>query len=159
MTNLEPLKCEKLLMDNYVGRLAYIADNEPHVVPSTYFFDKDEKSILCFASNGHRINALRQYNKVSFQVDHIESFRHWESVQAHGNFQELTGESAKQYLKHFAEGVQRTIDHKNADRPHFLSHFSGRLQETEMPVVYRIAVTQITGKSVNDFIQNRSNTN
>ena len=151
MIDLEPLQCEHLLNDNYVGRLAYIADNEPYVVPSTYYFLKEEKSILCFASNGHRINALRKHDKVSFQVDRIESFRHWESIQVHGRFEELAGNAAKQYLKHFAEGVQRTIDRKNAERPHFLSHFSGRLQEAEMPVVYRIAVTDITGKLVKEL--------
>lgn len=151
MTDLEPIKCEQLLADNYVGHLAYIADNQPYVIPSTYYFLKDEKSILCFASNGHRINALRKCNKVSFQVDRIKSFRDWESVQVHGCFHELKGNRAKQYLKHFAEGVQETIDLKNAQRPHFLSHFSGRLQEEEMPVVYCIVINQMTGKSVTDF--------
>ncbi|MBO0323759.1 pyridoxamine 5'-phosphate oxidase family protein [Muricauda sp. CAU 1633] len=151
ISDLEPIKCTGLLADNYVGHLAYIANNEPHVVPSTYFFDEEHKCILCFASNGHRINALRKYNKVSFQVDSVESFRYWQSVQVHGTFEELTGDYAKLCLKRFADGVQRTIDHKNAERPHFLSHFSGKLQETEMPVVYRIAVTKITGKSVEDF--------
>lgn len=151
MTDLEPIKCEQLLADNYVGHLAYIADNQPYVIPSTYYFLKNEKSILCFASNGHRINALRKCNKVSFQVDRIKSFRDWESVQVHGCFHELTGNRAKQYLKHFAEGVQETIDLKNAQRPHFLSHFSGRLQEEEMPVVYFIVINQMTGKSVKDF--------
>jgi len=150
---MEPVQCEQLLEDNYVGHLAYISDNEPHVVPSTYFFDKGKKCILCFASNGHRVNALREYNKVSFQVDSIVSFRHWESVQVHGSFQELTGDYAKQCLKQFAEGVARTIDQKKAERPHFLSHFSRRLQASEMPVVYRIAVTQITGKAVEDLPQ------
>ncbi|AEM71842.1 hypothetical protein Murru_2818 [Allomuricauda ruestringensis DSM 13258] len=151
IADLELVKCTGLLTDNYVGHLAYIANNEPHVVPSTYFFDQDEKSILCFASNGHRINALRKCNTVSFQVDSIKSFRNWQSVQVHGTFQELTGDCAKLCLKRFAEGVQRTIDHENAERPHFLSHFSGKLQEAEMPVVYRIAVSKITGKSVRDF--------
>ena len=69
MKDMEPVQCEQLLEDNYVGHLAYIADNEPHVVPSTYFFDKGAKCILCFASNGHRIAALREHNKVSFQVE------------------------------------------------------------------------------------------
>ena len=157
MIDLEPTACEKVLADNYVGRLAYIADNEPHVVPSTYFYDMDERCILCFATNGHRINALRKNNKVSLQVDTFISFRHWESVQAHGSFQELLGDTAKQALKHFAEGVQQTIDNKKAERPHFLSHFSGRLQEVEMPVVYRIAVTKITGKSVEDLPKSKPN--
>ena len=151
MKDMEPVQCEQLLENNYVGRLAYIWENEPHVVPSTYFFDKDEKCIICFASNGHRVNALREYNKVSFQVDRILSFRHWESVQAYGIFQELTGDRAKYCLKQFAEGVERTIDQKKAERPHFLSHFSGRLQASEMPVVYRIAVTRIIGKAVEDL--------
>ncbi len=151
IADLEPVKCNGLLADNYVGHLAYIANNEPHVIPSTYFFDEEQKCILCFASDGHRINALRKCNKISLQVDSIQSFRHWQSVQVHGTFQELTGDCAKQGLKRFADGVQQTIDNKNAERPHFLSHFSGRLQETEMPVVYRIAVTKITGKSVEDF--------
>ena len=123
MKDMEPVQCEQLLEDNYVGHLAYIADNEPHVVPSTYFFDKGAKCILCFASNGHRIAALREHNKVSFQVDCIVSFRHWESVQVHGVFQELTGDNAKYCLKQFAEGVERTIDQKKSGAPPFFKSF------------------------------------
>ncbi|WP_149273044.1 pyridoxamine 5'-phosphate oxidase family protein [Pareuzebyella sediminis] len=150
ISDLEHIKCTGLLEENYVGRLAYIYENEPHVVPSTYFFDKNNKRLLCFASNGHRIHALRQYNRVSFQVDQVESFRSWKSVQVHGIFEELAGERAKNGLKLFVDGVQNTIEHKNVERPNFLSLFSSKLQETDMPVVYSITLTKITGKAVTE---------
>lgn len=150
LVNLKVIDCKGVLEDNYIGRIAYIADNVPHVVPSTYFFDRYKERILCFATNGHRINALRMYNKVSFQVDHIESFKNWKSVQVHGIFEELTGNEAKDSLKRFVDGVQGTIEKKNAERPSFLSHFSTKLQEAEMPVVYSIVLNEITGKSITD---------
>jgi hypothetical protein len=36
------------------------------------------------------------------------------------------------------------------ERPNFLSLFSSKLQETDMPVVYSITLTKITGKAVTE---------
>lgn len=46
IADLELVKCTGLLTDNYVGHLAYIANNEPHVVPSTYFLTR-MKRVFC----------------------------------------------------------------------------------------------------------------
>lgn len=144
--NLETAKCKEALGANYIGRLAYVFDNKPHIVPTTYYYDDKEKAILCFAANGHRLQAMRKEEQVSFQVDEIESMEDWRSIQVHGTFQELHGLEAGKYLKRFAEGVQDTIDLKREERPKFIQHFSTTLQQSEMPVVYRILVTDIIGK-------------
>lgn len=140
-------ECLALLGRNYLGHLGYIAGKDPFVIPITYFHDAEEKSILSYSSNGHKIDSMRRYGRVSFQVEDISSIQDWESVLIHGTFEELTGSTAKKYLHKFAEGVQDTIELSNSEKPKFIGDFSSRLQEREMPIVFRINIKDITGKS------------
>ena len=144
--DLELEECLEILGSNYLGHLGYISGKSPFVIPITYFHDAEEKSILSYSANGHKIDAMRQYQHVSFQVENIQSIQDWSSVQVHGTFEELKGSTAKKYLHKFAEGVQDTIEKRQGEKPKFISDFSSRLQEREMPIVYRIHVKSITGK-------------
>lgn len=139
-------ECMEILGSNYIGHLGYISGKTPFVVPITYFHDAEDKSILSYSSKGHKIEAMRRYRHVSFQVENIRSIQDWSSVQIHGTYEELHGSTAKKYLHKFAEGVQETIDGLKGEKPKFISDFSSRLQEREMPIVYRIRVKDISGK-------------
>lgn len=57
-----------ILNTNYIGNLGYIHNNEPFVVPITYFYNEEQNNIICYSSNGHKINALRKKNAVSLCV-------------------------------------------------------------------------------------------
>lgn len=144
--DLELDECLKILGHNYLGHLGYISGKSPFVTPITYFHDDEEKSILSYSTNGHKIDAMRKYGHVSLQVENVQSIQDWSSVLVHGTFEELLGSAAKKYLHKFVQGVQDTIERTKGEKPKFIGDFSSRLQEREMPIVYRININDITGK-------------
>ena len=144
---LEISECLEVLGNHYIGRLAFLYGKSPYIVPITYFHDAEEKSILSYSNEGHKLEALRQYGKVAFQVDDIESVQNWRSVQVHGRFEELTGSTAKKYLHRFAEGVQATIERTEGEHPKFVHDFSVKLLDGKPPIAYRIRITDIIGKT------------
>lgn len=145
--DLNQSDCLKLLDNNYIGRLAFIYGSSPYIVPITYFHDAEEKCILSYSAEGHKISSMRKYTSVVLQVDAIKSIQNWKSVQIHGNFEELHGSTAKKYLHKFAEGVQETIHRVQGSSPKFIQDFSIRLQQKKIPIVYRLSIVDITGKS------------
>lgn len=147
---LDKSECLEVLTTNYLGRLAYISGKSPFVVPITYFHDVEDDCILSYSSEGFKLNAMREQNNVSLQVDDIQSIQKWRSVLVHGRFEELKGSTAKQYLRKFAEGVQDTIVNGTGARPRFIQDFSSRLQKDTIPVVYRIHIAEMTGRQRND---------
>lgn len=148
--NLELTECLDLLGNNYIGRLAFVSHGDPYTVPITYFHDPEEKCILSYASEGHKIEAMRNHDSVALQVDEIKSIQEWKSVLVHGEFEELQGSTAKKYLHRFAEGVQNAITSKKGMVPKFIQDFSSRLQRGGIPIVYRISIYDITGKFRHD---------
>ncbi len=143
---MEMSECLELLGENYIGRLAYIAGNTPHINPITYFHDAEEKCILSYSAPGYKIEAMERHGAVAFQVDDIRSIQNWRSVLVQGNYEELEGSTAKKYLHRFAQGVQSAIAQKEGETPKFIRDFSSRLQERKIPIVYRIHITDIVGK-------------
>ncbi len=144
--NMETSDCLSLLGSNYIGRLAYISGQTPHINPITYFHDAEEKCIVSYSAPGFKIEAMEKHGLVAFQVDEIESIQKWRSVLIQGKFEELEGSTAKKYLHRFAEGVQNTISKKGGKTPKFISDFSIRLQQRGLPIVYRIHIIDIQGK-------------
>lgn len=127
LKDLGQQECLELLGKNYIGHLAYISGKDPCTVPITYFHDAEEKCIISYSADGHKIDAMRTYDRVAFQVENITSIQDWESVQIHGTFEELEGAAAKRYLHRFAQGVQETIKRMENEKPKFIKDFSSRL--------------------------------
>lgn len=146
LKNLEIDECLKVLGNNYIGRLGYIFGQIPYIIPITFFHDADAKCIISYSANGHKLNAMRLYNKVTLQVDEIESLQHWKSLLVQGQFEELKGSSAKLYLQRFAEGIRRIMKGKNQGIPKSIKEFSSKLDTRGIPTVYRIIVNDIAGK-------------
>ncbi len=144
--DLEHEKRLEILGNNYLGHLGFISEKKPFVTTITYFYDAVEKCLLSYSDNGHKIDAMRKYEDVSLQIENIQSIQDWSSVLVHGKFEELLGSAAKKYLHKFAQGVQDTIERSKGEKPNFIGDFSSRLQEREMPIVYRININDITGK-------------
>jgi nitroimidazol reductase NimA-like FMN-containing flavoprotein (pyridoxamine 5'-phosphate oxidase superfamily) len=144
--DLERYDCLEILKTNYLGRLCYTEGMNSYVVPITYFFDANDNSILSYASEGHKIVAMRNSITVSLLVDSIKTIKEWESVLVHGTFEELNGSSAKKSLHNFAEGVQNTIADCGGEHPRFIADFSARMSQGKMPIVYKIKISDVTGK-------------
>jgi len=143
---LENKECLLLLQNNYLGYLAYIYQKQPFMVPMTYFFDKKTNTILCYSAEGHKINAMRKNNDVSFEVTDIESVHKWKSVLAHGTYEEITGSDAKLKLHKFSIGVRKIIKFKEHRELNFISEFSSKIYKNDLPIAFMIKITDVTGK-------------
>ncbi|MEA1785679.1 pyridoxamine 5'-phosphate oxidase family protein [Arenibacter sp. GZD96] len=143
---LEPKEALQLLADNYIGHVSFIANGSPFCLPITYFYDADSKSIISYASDGHKLRSMRKNNNVSLAVDEITSGNQWRSVLAHGVFEELHGSDAKYYLHKFSEGVKSVIAQKDNTHPKFIRDFSISTDLEHIPTVYHIKIEEITGK-------------
>lgn len=144
--NLDDQEIKFILENNYIGHLGYIYLNKPYVVPITYYFDKEENSIICYSGEGHKINAMRKHNAVSLLVEEIESIGNWESVLVHGVFEQHFGSDAKAYLHKFSLGVKQVVLEKEHKKLDFISEFSSKIFNENVPAVFIIKIEGITGK-------------
>ena len=119
---------------------------QPYCIPITYYYSKEHNAILSYAAEGHKIKAMRRHPYVTLLVSQIDSVNAWSSVQVHGTFEELKAIDAKYYLHRFAEGVKEVISRTEKDHLKFISEFSSKLDSAGKPIVYRIAVADITAK-------------
>jgi hypothetical protein len=148
MEDLRPKECIDLLNNNYIGHLAYIFEGKPFTVPITYYYDQKD-SILAYASEGHKIEAMRKNTAVSLQVEEISGVKDWISILVHGEFKEITGANAKFLLHEFADGVKAIIHKKENLMPQYISEFTSDVYSTGITIVYRIKITKMTGKKMN----------
>ena len=145
-TNLDDKKIKLILENNYVGQLGYIYQNRPYVVPITYYFDKESNHIICYSGDGHKMSAMRKNNVVSLQVAEIESVTNWKSVLIHGTFEQHFGSDAKAYLHKFSLGVKDVIMEQEHEKVDFISEFSSKIYNDDIPSVFIIKIEEITGK-------------
>lgn len=144
--NLDKDERDFILQNNYIGHLAYIHQNRPFVVPITYFYDQEKQHIICYSGEGHKMSAMRKNNMVSLQVADIDTVNHWKSVLVHGVFELHFGSDAKAYLHQFSLGVKDVITEKEHKRPDFISEFSSKIYNEEVPMVFVIKIEEVTGK-------------
>jgi len=143
--SLNQKECSNFLANNYIGHLAYIYKGNPYVVPSTYFFD-GKNTIIGYSTEGHKTMAMRKNNKVSLEVSEITNVNNWISVLVHGIFEELSGSDAKGSLHEFSAGIKDLILRKEERNLHFISEFSSKIYDENMPVVFKITVNEMTGR-------------
>lgn len=144
--SLEIDDCLRVLSTNYIGRLGYIFGQLPYIIPITFFHDADAKCIISYTADGHKLHAMKQYNKVTLQVDEITSLQAWRSVLVQGQFEELTGSDAKLYLRRFANGVRAILNDKGQRVPKYIKDFSNKMDTRGVPIVFKIIINDIIGK-------------
>ncbi|WP_419211989.1 pyridoxamine 5'-phosphate oxidase family protein [Maribacter sp. X9] len=144
--NLEKMECIALLERNYIGYLGYVSGSYPHVVPITYYYDKESESLISYSSVGHKLSSMRQQTAVSLAVTEIQSVGNWKSILVLGTYEEMTGIDAKHMLHEFSNGVKKVIGSSTEIKHDFISDFSAKLETDEATVVFRIAIQEITGK-------------
>lgn len=138
---------KEILKQNFVGHLAFIDGAHPYVLPITYWYDPTAEQIISYASDGHKTRSMRLNPSVCLCVDEILSVSEWRSVLVHGEYQEIKGSDAKFLLHRFAEGVKEVISQKEHKNPQFIHEFSSKMQSEKTPIVYRLKITEMTGRS------------
>lgn len=149
--NLEDQEIRYILENNYVGQLGYIYLNKPYVVPITYYFDKEINAIICYSGDGHKMNAMRKNSSVSLHVAEIETVTDWKSILVHGTFEQRFGSDAKSYLHKFSLGVKDIILEKAHKQVNFISEFSSKIYNDDIPAVFLIKIEGMTGKKRSVF--------
>lgn len=143
---LDNKSCNQLLKNNYIGYLSYISNKRPYTIPITYFFNKDEKYIICYSANGHKIDAMRKNPSISLSVSEVYNNNHWRSVLAQGYYEEAIGGSAKFYLHEFSLGIKSIVLKKEYKDLDYISEFSSKIYNMEIPIVFLIKLEDIIGK-------------
>ena len=86
---LDRFECSKLLRANHVGRVGFVADGWPVVLPVNYAMDGDDVVIRTDA--GTKLAVLRRGAKVSFEVDALDPlYRSGWSVLVCGTSEEVS---------------------------------------------------------------------
>ena len=146
MKDLNKYENLHILETNYIGYLSFLWKNKPYVIPITYYYNEADNCIISYSAEGHKIDAMRINSSVSLGVTEIGATNSWKSVLVHGKFEELVGTHAKQQLHKFVVGLKKILITKENKNLHLISDFSSRITSKSMPIVYRIKVSDMTGK-------------
>ncbi|WP_276168142.1 pyridoxamine 5'-phosphate oxidase family protein [Zobellia alginiliquefaciens] len=138
--------CIKFLSNHCIGHLAYIAGKSPFIVPVTYYYDKENKCLISYSGEGHKVESMRRYSEVALQVEEVTAIHNWRSVMVNGTFEELKGATAKKYLHTFANGVQDFLKRVEGAKVDYIKDFSSKMESETAPVVYCIHISDIIGK-------------
>ena len=133
-----------ILKQNYLGKLGYIAEDCPFIVPITYFYD--ENHIMAFSKEGHKINGMRLNNKVCLYVDEIVAVKKWKSILIHGIYEEVDKFDQQFYLNKLGQELNLLLGSNTPKPVKSMDAFSNMKQSKNEPVVYRIAIWDITGR-------------
>ncbi len=142
----------QILNNNYIGDLAYVYNNRPYIVPTTYFYDSKQHTIICYSGKGHKINALQKNNAIALCISNIENVNHWESILIHGTYTERTGSDAKALLHRFSLGVKELIKKKENRSVDFITQFCSKIYTKYLPVIFTIKIEGITGKKRESYM-------
>jgi uncharacterized protein len=134
---------ESFLSNSYIGRIGFSHEEEMHIIPMTYFYDKNNSTIIGYSNVGLKILAMRENPSVCFQLDEIKDLRNWKSVSAKATYNELTGADAKFALHTFTEGLNSIFAEKG-NKP--VSDFSSAFSEKNNFVIFQLKLRDKTGR-------------
>ncbi|GAB3978733.1 pyridoxamine 5'-phosphate oxidase family protein [Spirosoma terrae] len=132
---------DHMLTNQWFGRLGCAAGHEVLVVPVTYFYDG--QNIYGHTREGSKTRLMRQNPNVCLEIDEIVSPTFWRSVVVLGTFEELAGDERSGVLQRLGQRLP----------PLFVDEIaaiqSDQADNVATPtVVYRIRITQKTGRSL-----------
>jgi len=135
---------ERLLSKEVVGRIGCTDGEKVYVVPISYAYDGEY--IYCHTHEGLKVDLMRKHPIVCFEVDHLQNMANWQSVIAHGRFEELRDPSLKKEALERLHGrilplVSSETTHLSRDWP-----FAPADANTIDGVTFRIRLEEKTGR-------------
>ena len=87
-------RCDQLLAENTLGRLAVIVDGRPEIFPVTYVYDELIGSVIFPSNAGTKLTGALEWPSVAFEIDGLDADEGggW-SVVVTGHARELTDRS------------------------------------------------------------------
>ena len=135
---------EKLLGKEVVGRIGCSDGRKVYVIPISYAYDG--QYVYCHTYEGLKVEIMRKHPVVCFEVDHLQDMANWQSVIAHGLFEELADPALRsQALQKLHERIlpmpSSETTHLSADWPFPPEEFN-----KIKGVTFRIRLEEKTGR-------------
>lgn len=144
--NLSKTEIEDVLSNHYIGRVGCCANNVPHVIPITYFYDKESGDIISHTREGMKTKIFRNNPRICLEVEEVEDLSNWKSVVVYGKFEELKGVTARKALHSFVENMRERINSTQEVKVSHIGDISHSTHPENEGVIYRIKPTKISGK-------------
>jgi nitroimidazol reductase NimA-like FMN-containing flavoprotein (pyridoxamine 5'-phosphate oxidase superfamily) len=147
--NLTGEQIESVLKENILGRLGCHDGEKTYVVPINYVYDG--KHIIGHSMAGLKIDMMRKNPGICFEVDEMKNFTNWRSVVLWGQYQELKDEMERYYaMKLFVDRMLHLKISETARPPEITgSRVHPHAYENVKPVIYRLVITEKTGRFEN----------
>jgi uncharacterized protein len=144
MGQLKTEEIETLLHQSVLGRIGYSDGKSIYVVPISFMYDGGY--VYCHTHEGLKTAILRNNPTVCFEVERLENLANWQTVIAHGDFEELTDPALR----------LNALQKLHARRLPFITSQTTRLTDewpfvsealAQLPgVTFRIGLTSKTGR-------------
>jgi uncharacterized protein len=145
MTQVEEMSDEagkNLLQRIGYGHLGLSRGAVPYVVPIHYAYNRHD--LFIFTTEGKKTEIIEENSQVCLQVEEITDDRHWQSVIVTGEAVQLTNEKEIEHAMNFilAENPKLT--------PALSVRWMDQWVRINVPVVYKITPSEITGRTTVD---------
>ncbi|MBV8245037.1 MAG: pyridoxamine 5'-phosphate oxidase family protein [Candidatus Eremiobacteraeota bacterium] len=138
---------ERVLREQFVGRIGCHADGRTYVVPIAYAYA--DGCIYGHTVDGLKLRMMRKNPHVCFEVDCVDDPMTWQSVIAWGTFEQLHGDAASHAMQTL---LVKFLPGK--------THLTDRGLQNDRPgvgdgeaIVYRIRLTERTGRFERSALQ------
>jgi len=143
---------ERVLHRGFIGRIGCSADNKTYIIPVSYVFDS--KYIYVHSREGMKIQIMRKNPNVCFEVDSIDTMTNWRCVVAWGKFEELENEVERTKVLKILNDRLMPYLLSETMRPQGGAHSPHSAEKDKKPVVYRISITEVTGRYEENHVEN-----
>ena len=97
LRELSAQECEAMLRRHRLGRVAMRDAAGAYVVPISYAWD--EGIVYAHAAPGRKVQLMRRWPHVAFQLDEVEDASCWRSVLVRGRFEEIHDEEGRAHAR------------------------------------------------------------
>jgi len=127
-----------MIQHTEIGRLGYVLDNRPYVVPLGFKFSGG--ALYSFTTDGQKTEAMRKNSAVCILFDQIVSKTQWRSVVVNGHYREITRDQEKAAI------VNMLSNEPTWWEPAYTKTItSGGTQRKLEPVFFRVDIESATG--------------
>lgn len=138
---------DRVLTNNVTGRIGCTDGKKVYIVPVSYAFNNTY--LVIHSKEGMKINIMRQYPHICFQVDEIIDLANWRSVILWGDYEEITDPKERFYAMKFL--VSRLLHmqvSETAGVSEMHSEMAGERTPENIirPIIYRIRISEKTGR-------------
>ena len=133
-------ECRTILARTNLARLCCSRHDQPYVVPVYVYFD--DGCFYGFATLGQKIEWMRENPKVCVEIDDVADESTWTTIVAFGRYEEITDAPEDSDARSRARELFER-------RRNFWLPAAAKLASAEhaAPVVYRIRIDRLTGRS------------